>query len=80
MDKKTHIQNLYFNEEKTLTEIAKELNTSVSYISKILRANKLYLIEKEKRKRENLSKRRIKQKEIIYKNRKKHVLTKVIKN
>lgn len=70
MDKKTHIQNLYFNEEKTLTEIAKELNTSVSYISKILRANKLYLIEKEKRKRENLSKRRIKQKEIIYKNRK----------
>ena len=70
MDKKTHILNLYFNEEKTLTEIAKELNTSVSYISKILRANKLYLIEKEKRKRENLSKRRIKQKEIIYKNRK----------
>lgn len=70
MDKKTHIQNLYFNEEKTLTEIAKELNTSVSYISKILRANKLYLIEKEKRKRENLSKRRNKQKEIIYKNRK----------
>lgn len=70
MDKKTHIQNLYFNEEKTLTEIAKKLNTSVSYISKILRANKLYLIEKEKRKRENLSKRRIKQKEIIYKNRK----------
>ena len=70
VDKKTHIQNLYFNEEKTLTEIAKELNTSVSYISKILRTNKMYLIEKEKRKRENLSKRRIKQKEIIYKNRK----------
>ena len=70
MDKKIHIQNLYFNEEKTLTEIAKELNTSDSYISKILRTNKMYLIEKEKRKRENLRKRRNKQKEIIYKNRK----------
>ena len=70
MDKKDYIQNSYFNEKKTLTEIAKELNTSVSYISKILRTNKMYLIEKEKRKRENLSKRRNKQKEIIYKNRK----------
>ena len=70
MDKKDYIQNSYFNEKKTLTEIAKELDTSVSYISKILRTNKMYLIEKEKRKRENLSKRRNKQKEIIYKNRK----------
>ena len=70
MDKKDYIQNSYFNEKKTLTEIAKELDTSVSYISKILKTNKMYLIEKEKRKRENLSKRRNKQKEIIYKNRK----------
>ncbi len=64
------IEKLYFEEKKTLTQIAEELKVSVSYVTKILKQNQMYSIEKEKRKEENLVKRREKQKESIYKKRK----------
>lgn len=70
MEKREVIERLYFEEKKTLTEIAKDLKVSVSYITKILKQNEMYSVEKEKRKEENLAKRRSKQKEIIYKKRK----------
>lgn len=70
MEKVVIINNLYFEQRKTLTEIAEIINTSVSYISKILRKNEMYKAEKEKRKKENLEQRRKVQKELIYKGRK----------
>ena len=62
MDKVEIINELYFSQEKTLTEISEIINTFVSYISKILRKNERYKIEKEKR-------RKI-QKDMIYNARK----------
>lgn len=70
MEKIAVIQNLYFEQQKTLTEIAEIIGTSVSYISKILRKNQKYNEEKEKRKQEKLIKRRKRQKDLIYQNRK----------
>lgn len=64
------INNLYFEEGKNLTEIAEIVNTSISYISKILKKDERYEVEKKKRKQKNLLQRREKQKECIYKNRK----------
>ena len=48
MEKVAIINNLYFEQRKTLTEIAEIINTSISYISKTLRKNEMYKIEKEK--------------------------------
>ena len=70
MNKQETIENLYFEEKKNLTEISKILNITVGYISRILKKNDKYAKEKEKRKNENLSKRRNVQKKLIYKNRK----------
>lgn len=70
MKKKEEIEELYFKDKKILTEIAEKLNVSVSYVTKILKRNEMYSIEKEKRKKENCMKRREKQKHIIYENRK----------
>ena len=70
MNKKEIIQDMYFNEKKTLTEISKKLDLTVGYISRILKKNEKYLEEKQKRKDENLAKRRSLQKEMIYKGRK----------
>ena len=70
MEKRESIENLYFEEKKTLTQIAEDVKVSVSYVTKILKQNQMYNIEKEKRKEENLAKRRLKQKECIYKKRK----------
>ena len=69
MEKNKVIERLYFEEKKTLTEIAEKLKVSVSYITKVLKKNEMYNVEKEKRKEENLAKRRLKQKEIIYNRR-----------
>lgn len=70
MEKIITIQNLYFEQQKTLTEIAKAINTSISYISKVLRKDERYQCEKERRKKEKLIQRRKVQKDMIYKNRK----------
>ena len=45
---------MYFVEKKNLTEIAQIIETSVSYISRILRKDQRYKEEKEKRKKDNL--------------------------
>lgn len=70
MEKTAIINDLYFEQRKSLTEIAEIVNTSISYISKILRKNERYKIEKQKRKQEKLKLRREKQKEMIYSQRK----------
>lgn len=69
MEKVAIINNLYFEQRKSLTEIAEIINTSVSYISKILRKNEMYKIEKEKRKEENQKRRKKVQKDLIYSKR-----------
>lgn len=79
MEKVAMINELYFEEKKTLTEIAEVINTSVSYISKILRKNEKYNKEKEKRKNENLLKRRKIQKNLIYGKRKSNIDIEYIK-
>ena len=53
----------------SLTNIAQQLNVSVSYISRILKKNDNYNNEKTERKEENKVKRRQQQKEVIYQNR-----------
>ena len=70
MDKIAIINELYFVEKKNLTEIAQIIETSVSYISRILRKDQRYKEEKEKRKKDNLIQRRETQKELIYTKRK----------
>lgn len=70
MEKVAKIKNLYFEQNKTLTEIAEILGSSVSYISRILKKDDRYKSEKEKRKEENLLKRRKLQKDLIYNKRK----------
>lgn len=64
MEKVVVINNLYFQEHKTLTEISKIVNTSVSYISRVLKKNENYKNEKQKRMKINLEQRRKKQKEL----------------
>jgi len=54
LEKVAIINELYFKQEKTLSEIAQSINTSISYISKVLRNNEKYKVEKERRKQENL--------------------------
>lgn len=71
MEKVAIINDLYFEQRKSLTEIAEIINTSISYISKVLRKNEKYKMEKEKRKKENLIRRKEIQKDLIYKQRKK---------
>ena len=61
MEKVAIINELYFEKRKTLSEIAEVINTSISYISKVLRSNEKYKDEKEKRKQENLQERRKRQ-------------------
>ena len=73
MEKISTINQYYFEKGMTLTEIAEILNTSISYISKILRKNENYKVEKERRKKQNLAKRRKVQKELIYNERKNRI-------
>lgn len=70
MEKIEMIKDLYFNKKNNLTEISEIVGTSISYISKILRNDRKYQIEKTKRKQENLLLRRKKQKKLIYSGRK----------
>ncbi|MDO5555640.1 MAG: hypothetical protein Q4G09_03010 [Clostridia bacterium] len=52
-DKKDKIKKLYFEEKYTQRDIAKKLNVSTNYISKILKTDIKYLEEKNNRKRLN---------------------------
>lgn len=73
MEKIKYINELYFKEEKTLTEISNLVNTSISYVSRILKKDERYESEKERRIQENLQKRRKVQKELIEKGRKRKI-------
>lgn len=70
MEKVAIIKELYFEKQMSLTEISEIVKTSISYISRILRKDKRYNVEKEKRKQDKLMKRKKLQKELIYKKRK----------
>ena len=74
MEKFKAINKLYFEEQKSLTEIASTINTSISYVSKILKKNEKYTEEKERRKQETLKRKRKIQKQIIYEVRKRNRL------
>lgn len=53
MEKQQKIKDLYFNKNYTQTQIAKELNVSNQYVSKILKKEPKYLEVKEQRKQIN---------------------------
>ena len=74
------IEELYFNQKMSLTEIANQLGVSVSYVSKILRKNPNYNIEQERRKEKNKISRREKQKELIYNLRRNKAKENIIEN
>ena len=80
MEKKEKIEDLYFNQKMSLTEIANQLDVSISYISRILRQNVNYRFEQERRKAQNRAVRREKQKELIYKLRKNKANQNLIEN
>ncbi len=50
MEKKSLIINLYYIKKYKIVDIAKEINVSKQYISKIIKKDERYLEEKEKRK------------------------------
>lgn len=56
MENKELIIKLYFIDRLTATNIAKELNVSNAYITKIIKQDSRYYEEKEKRKEENKEK------------------------
>lgn len=53
MEKQQKIKDLYFNKKYAQTQIAKELNVSNQYVSKILKKEPKYLEVKEQRKQIN---------------------------
>ena len=63
MDKKEQILDLYFNKHLKQTEIAKKVNASQQYISKIIKKDEKYEDEKSSRKSSNAEKRKIAQAE-----------------
>ena len=52
MEKREKIEEMYFMQKMSLTNIAKELNLSVSYVSRLLRQNEKYHDEQEARKKD----------------------------
>ena len=80
MDNKQKIEELYFKKSFSLTKIAKALNISVSYVSRVLRSNVNYQEEKKRRETENLKKRRNCQKKIITELRKRKATQNLIEN
>lgn len=58
MGNKARILNMYFAEHKKQAKIAESLGISQQYVSKIIKADNRYLVEKESRKIQNLQKRK----------------------
>ncbi|MBO5005787.1 MAG: hypothetical protein J6D03_11380 [Clostridia bacterium] len=56
MSNKERIKELYFNCKYNQTEIAKELNVSTKYVSKVLLLDSRYIKEKTRRQNENRAK------------------------
>jgi len=80
VDKNKKIEEMYFVQKMSLTNISEELGISISYISRILRNNTNYKEEQERRKKENHTKRRILQKELIHKRRREIATQKTMEN
>ncbi len=58
MENKAHILNMYFAEHKKQQEIAESLGVSQQYVSKIIKADDRYAVEKESRKIQHQQKRK----------------------
>lgn len=58
MENKSHILNMYFAEHKKQQEIAESLGVSQQYVSKIIKADNRYAVEKESRKIQHQQKRK----------------------
>lgn len=69
MKKTANIIELYFIQKKSIKEIANIVNTSTSYVSRILKQDERYITEKKNRADERFKQRRKKQKEQIYSKR-----------
>ena len=80
VEKREKIEEMYFIQKMSLTNIAKKLNVSVSYVSRLLRQNEKYHNEQEIRKQENQLKRKKKQKELIYNQRKEKARQRLLEN
>lgn len=63
MDKKEQILDLYFNKHLKQAKIAKTVDASQQYISKIIKKDERYENEKSSRKSKNVEKRKIAQAE-----------------
>lgn len=70
MLKQDRVKELYFDYQYKQIEIAKELNVSSKYVSKILIQDSRYKAEKEKRKEKSIRKHNQKTKEYIRSKRK----------
>ena len=71
---------MFFDKGMTLTKISEEVNLSISYISRILKENKEYAIENERRKKENKEKWKIKRRELMRIDRKELATQRIIEN
>ncbi len=80
VEKREKIEKMYFIQKMSLTNIAKELKVSVSYVSRLLRDNEKYHDEQEIRKQKNQLKRKKQQKELIYSQRKEKARQRVVEN
>lgn len=80
VEKREKIEEMYFIQKMSLTNIAKELKVSVSYVSRLLRDNEKYHDEQEIRKQENQLKRKKQQKELIYSQRKEKARQRLLEN
>ena len=80
VEKREKIEEMYFIQKMSLTNIAKKLNVSVSYVSRLLRQNEKYHNEQEIRKQENQLKRKKQQKELIYSQRKEKARQRLLEN
>lgn len=68
---KQNIIDLFYLEHLKVKEIAKKINTSSAYITKIVKQDKRYSIEKEFRKKNSKDKRKIAQNKFIKEKREK---------
>ena len=59
MSNKEKILDLYYNQHLKQNEIAKIVDTTTQYVSKVIRTDKRNIEEKEKRKKENSENRKI---------------------
>lgn len=80
VEKRKKIEEMYFIQKMSLTNIAQKLDISVSYVSRILKRNENYYNEQIRRKEENQLNIKAQQKELIYKQRKEMAIQKVIEN